>query len=77
MNETNYKTIIDLLEGDLLSIHDYLDLIQIPRKDSNGEEYSIIGRIRQMERNHFVELSHLEDRINQSIDRNNKLDKII
>ena len=37
---------INLLEEDLECVHMYLDDIGAPRKDADGEEYSIVGRIK-------------------------------
>jgi|SaaInlV_120m_DNA_3_1039746.scaffolds.fasta_scaffold82611_1 hypothetical protein len=31
----------------------YLDDLNIPRKDGSGEEYSIVGRIKYLEKNGF------------------------
>jgi len=51
---------IGLLEEDLESVHMYMDSQNIPRKDGRGEVYSIVGRIKQMEKRFFRTLSELE-----------------
>jgi hypothetical protein len=40
-----------LLKEDLEVVHMYLDGLLLPRKDENGETYSIVGRIQQFEKN--------------------------
>ena len=51
---------IMLLEEDLEAVHMYLDTQNLPRKDEKGEVYSIVGRIKQMEKRFFRTLSELE-----------------
>lgn len=51
---------IMLLEEDLWCVHQYLDNKKIPRKDSEGETYSIVGRIKQLENRMIKECSDLE-----------------
>ena len=51
---------IMLLEEDLESVHMYLDTQGVPRKDGTGEVYSIVGRIKQMEKRFFRTLSEIE-----------------
>lgn len=51
---------IMLLEEDLESVHMYLDTQGVPRKDETGEAYSIVGRIKQMEKRFFRTLSEIE-----------------
>ena len=51
---------IMLLEEDLESVHMYLDTQGVPRKDETGEVYSIVGRIKQMEKRFFRTLSEIE-----------------
>ena len=41
---------IMLLKEDLECVHLYLDDKGLPRQDDEGEEYSIVGRIKQLER---------------------------
>lgn len=53
--------IIDLLKEDLECVHDYLDSLSIPRVDeTNGETYSIVGRIKCLERKYLMAMSELE-----------------
>lgn len=40
---------IELLKEDLECVHLYLDDLKIPRKDSNNDDYSIVGRIKFLE----------------------------
>ena len=51
---------IVLLEEDLESVHMYLDTQGVPRKDETGEVYSIVGRIKQIEKRFFRTLSEIE-----------------
>jgi hypothetical protein len=51
---------IELLKEDLEVVHMYLDDLLLPRKDDNGETYSIVGRIQQFEKNMFEQISSLE-----------------
>lgn len=51
---------IMLLEEDLESVRMYLDTQGVPRKDETGEVYSIVGRIKQMEKRFFRTLSEIE-----------------
>jgi len=39
------KNEIELLNEDLECVHIFLDDCDVPRKDENGEEYSIVGRL--------------------------------
>jgi len=51
---------IMLLEEDLEVVHLYLDGLRIERKDESGETYSIVGRIKEMEKRFFRTLSEVE-----------------
>ena len=51
---------IQLLQEDIECVHIYLDDKQVPRKDDNGREYSIVGRIKRLEANFQKQLSELE-----------------
>jgi len=51
---------IMLLKEDLEVVHMYLDGYSIPRKDDNGETYSIVGRIKQFENEMVRQTSNLE-----------------
>lgn len=51
---------IELLKEDLEVVHMYLDGLLLPRKDENGETYSIVGRIKQFEKNMIEQVSNLE-----------------
>ena len=51
---------IMVLEEDLEAVHMYLDTQGVPRKDETGEVYSIVGRIKQMEKRFFRTLSEIE-----------------
>lgn len=51
---------IMLLKEDLEVVHMYLDEVEVKRKDDNGETYSIVGRIRQYQRDMIERLSNLE-----------------
>lgn len=51
---------IMLLKEDLEVVHMYLDEVEVKRKDGNGETYSIVGRIRQYQRDMIERLSNLE-----------------
>ena len=42
---------IMLLNEDLECVHLYLDDKGVPRQDDEGETYSIVGRIKQLETN--------------------------
>ena len=51
---------IMLLKEDLEVVHMYLDGLLTPRKDENGETYSIIRRIKQLEHEMVKQISNLE-----------------
>ena len=51
---------IMLLKEDLEVVHMYLDGLLVPRKDDNGEIYSIVGRIKQFEHEMVKQISNLE-----------------
>lgn len=52
---------VKLLEDDIWSIHKYLDDLKLPKIDLNNQEtYSVVGRIKQLEKRHLKELSDLE-----------------
>jgi len=51
---------IMLLKEDLEVVHMYLDGLLTPRKDENGETYSIIRRIKQFEHEMVKQISNLE-----------------
>ena len=52
--------IIMLLKEDLECVHMYLDDLKIPRTDSKNEVYSIVGRIKQLEKRFYLELDKVE-----------------
>jgi hypothetical protein len=49
------------LKEDIECVHMYLDDLELPRADSKGEEYSIVGRIKRLEERMYSdeELKHL------------------
>ncbi len=51
---------IMLLKEDLEVVHMYLDGLRIERKDESGEIYSIVGRIKELEKRFFRTLSEVE-----------------
>lgn len=51
---------IELLKEDLEVVHMYLDDLLVTRLDENNETYSIVGRIKQFEKNMVEQVSHLE-----------------
>lgn len=51
---------IMLLEEEIWCVHEYLDQLKIPREDSEGKKYSIVGRIKQLEKNNLKQISELE-----------------
>ena len=51
---------IELLKEDLEVVHMYLDDLLVTRLDENNETYSIVGRIKQFERNMVEQVSNLE-----------------
>ena len=51
---------IMLLKEDLECVHLYLDDKKVPRQDSKGETYSIVGRIKQLESRMIKKSSDLE-----------------
>jgi hypothetical protein len=51
---------IMLLKEDLEVVHMYLDGLRIDRKDESGETYSIVGRIKELEKRFFRTLSEVE-----------------
>ena len=51
---------IELLKEDLEVVHMYLDDMLVTRLDENNETYSIVGRIKQFERNMVEQVSNLE-----------------
>ena len=58
--ENNIENKIQLLQEDIECVHMYLDDKQVPRKNNNGIEYSIVGRIKRLEANFQKQLSELE-----------------
>ncbi len=54
------KNQVELLQEDIECVHMYLDDKHIPRKNSEGREYSIIGRIKRLEESFQKQLSELE-----------------
>lgn len=52
--------IIHNLREDLDCVHMYLDKLSIPRTDTKGETYSIVGRIKRLEERYVREMSELE-----------------
>lgn len=53
--------IIKNLQDDMWCIHKYLDSRIIPRRDECGEEYSVVGRIKQLENSFLQQMSAVED----------------
>jgi len=51
---------IELLKEDLEVVHMYLDDMLVTRLDENNETYSIVGRIKQFEKNMVEQVSNLE-----------------
>ena len=51
---------IKLLEEDIECVHMYLDDLNIPRKDEK-DTYSLVGRIKQLEKKYLKEMSEVED----------------
>jgi hypothetical protein len=64
--------IINLLEEDLWCVHKYLDDLELPRTDDNGETYSIVGRIKRLEKKYLMEMSELETKYLSEIEFLNK-----
>lgn len=58
--KSNMNNKIKLLQEDIECIHMYLDDKQVPRKDDNGTQYSIVGRIKRLEATFQKQLSELE-----------------
>ena len=54
---------IMLLKEDLEVVHMYLDEVEVKRKDDNGETYSIVGRIKQYQRDSIERLSNWESAV--------------
>jgi len=54
------KTALNQLEEDLWCVHKYLDDLELPKADKDGKEYSIVGRIKQLEERYLNELSELQ-----------------
>lgn len=50
----------DLLREDLSVVHRYLDDVSIPREDESGSTYSVVGRIKQLEKKFWKKISDLE-----------------
>lgn len=53
--------IINNLQDDMWCIHEYLDSRKISRIDECGEEYSVVGRIKQLENSFLQQMSAVED----------------
>lgn len=51
---------IVLLEEDIECVHMYLDKLNIPREDDK-DTFSLVGRIKQLEKKHLKEMSEVED----------------
>jgi len=51
---------IMLLKEDLECVHLYLDDKKVPRQDSKGKTYSIVGRIKQLESRMIKDASDVE-----------------
>ena len=51
---------IMLLKEDLECVHLYLDTLDMPRVDEKGEQYSIVGRIKQLQNSYLIEMSVIE-----------------
>jgi len=60
MKEEMLKNQVELLQEEIDCVNMYLDDKHIPRKDSKGKEYSIIGRIKRLEESFQKQLSELE-----------------
>ncbi len=60
MKEAMLKNQVELLQEDIECVNMYLDDKNIPRKDSKGRQYSIIGRIKRLEESFQKQLSQLE-----------------
>lgn len=55
MNELNIiENKVELLQEEIECVSKYLDSISIPRKDANGETYSIVGRIKYLQVNPII-----------------------
>lgn len=56
---------ITLLEEKIEGVHMYLDCKDIPRKNENGEAYSIVGRINLLETKLLKDFSERETELLQ------------
>lgn len=52
---------IMLLEEDLYCVHQYLNDLKIPKVDKDNKEYSIVGRIKQLQKRYLKQMSEVED----------------
>jgi len=50
----------NLLKEDLWSVHEFLNELNIPIVDNDDRKYSIVGRIKILQKNHFIILSEVE-----------------
>lgn len=56
---------INTLQEDLMCVHMYLDDCGIPT-DNNGNAYSIVGRIKLLQKIHLNSISNLETEIRKT-----------
>lgn len=62
---------IEVLKEELESIHGYLDLLNIPRINSEGWEYSLIGRITKLGMDYSkLSLKQLEAEVSKNLTKN-------
>jgi hypothetical protein len=52
---------IMLLEEDIECVHLYLDDLELPRHSKDNKQYSIVGRIKQLQKRYLKELSEVEN----------------
>lgn len=50
----------NLLKEDLWCVNEFLNEFNVPIVDEDGRKYSIVGRIKILQKNHFIILSELE-----------------
>lgn len=60
ISEDTKNNVINLLEEDLWCVHKYLDDLELPRNDNKDEVYSIVGRIKQLEKRYLKQMSNIE-----------------
>lgn len=49
-----------LIKEDIWCFNHHLDTLGIPRADDRGNQYSIVGRVKLLEKQHLKTLSELE-----------------